>query len=53
MRAASYADVKDLVTVVNDTYYVQFLIEKKVLIVSCCLKCREVVALNVILHVNC
>ena len=53
MRAASYADVKDLVTVVHDTYYVQFLIEKKVLIVSCCLKCTEVVALNVILHVNC
>ena len=53
MRAASFADVKELVTVVHDTYYVKFVIEKKVLIVSCCLKCTEVVALNVTLHVNC
>jgi len=50
-----FADVKDLVTVVHDTYYVQFVIEMKVLIVSYCLKCMEVVALglNVILHGKC
>ena len=53
MRAASFADVKELVTVVHDTYYVKFVIERKVLIVSYSLKCMQGVALNVILHGNC
>ena len=48
-----FADVKGLVTVVHDTYYVQFVIEMNVLIVSYCLKCMEVVALTVILHGQC
>jgi len=48
-----FANVKDLVGVVHDTYYVQFIIEMKVLIVSYCLKCMEGVAFNVILHGNC
>jgi len=53
VRAASFADVKELVTLVHDTYYVKFVIDKKVLIVSYCLKCMEGVALNVILRGNC
>jgi len=53
VRAASFADVKELLTVVHDTYYVKFVIEKKVLNVSYCMKYMETVALNVILHGNC
>ena len=41
VRAASFADVKELLTVVHDTYYVNFVIEKNVLNVSYCMKYME------------